>query len=103
MGKSLAELPPTSNSLRGHLLRCHYVIRLSKNLLIGSHSFIDATKYGWERVGSVLFPDKSLSKMPREYSITCGCKACTRNCVCRSVEVSCTEFCKCSESCKNPF
>ena len=77
------------------------VTQLSANLLMGTDVSIDATSYGWERIGSVLFPDKCLSNMPHEYYVTCGCSGCTINCGCRSMETLCAEYCKCGESCKN--
>ena len=100
MGKSLAELPPILSSLHGHLLLSPYFIFLSTSLLIGNTVSIDACSYGWEWMGSVFFPSKYLN-MPHEYYITCGCIGCTRNCGCRSVNVSCTEYCKCSNNCKS--
>ena len=103
MGKSLSELPPTSSCIHGHLRRCHYVVRLSTNLLIGREIIMDPTRYGWKRIGDVLFANKSFVLIPKEYFITCSCKACTKNCACRTLDVSCTEFCKCNENCKNPF
>ena len=101
MGKPLAELPPTSSCLHGHLLRSHYFIRLSTNLLIRNNVSIEPSFYGWSRTGSVLFPDKHLSNMPHEYYVTCGCSGCTRNCSCRAMDASCTEYCKCGDNCKN--
>ena len=101
MGNSLSELPPPSSSLHGHLLRLHYLISLSTSLLIGNTMSIDACSYGWERTGSVLFPSKYLLNMPHEYYITCGRSGCTRNCGCPSMDVSCTEYCKRGDNCKN--
>ena len=82
MGKSLAEPSPTSGSLHGHLLCLHYFMFLSTNFLIGGTLSIDACSYRWERISSVLFPNKYLLNMPHEYYITCGCCGCTRNCGC---------------------
>ena len=39
-----------------------------------------------------------------ESATVCGFKACTKNVfVVITLEVSCTEFCKCNENCKKPF
>ena len=56
--KSLAELPPSSSCINGHLLRCHYFVRLLANLLIGRGTTIEVISYGWQRIESVLYPDK---------------------------------------------
>ena len=101
LGKSLAELPPSSSCINGHLLRCHNFVRLLANLLTGRGTAMEVTSYGWQRIESVLYPDKCLLFMPREYHTTCKCSACTRNCGCRSLQILCTEYCKCGDNCKS--
>ena len=50
---SLMDMPPTSFSLAGHLLRCHYVIRQCLLLLDKGFS-------GDIKIGGVIVPDKQL-------------------------------------------
>ena len=99
--RSLTELPPTSDCLQGHLLRCHYVIRLCTTLLESDKFTIQPISFGWIKKGSVLCADKCFSSMPADYFVTCGCSTCVRNCRCRMKDVQCTEYCKCGDRCNN--
>ena len=101
MGKSLVEPSPTLGLLHGHLLCLHYFMFLSTNLLIGSTVSIDVCSCRLERISSVLFPNKYLLNMPHEYYITCGCSGCPGNPGCCSMDILCTEYCKCANNCKN--
>ena len=101
MGKSLAEPSPTSGLLHGHLLCLHYFMFLSTNFLIGSTVSIDVCPCRWERISSVLFPNKYLLNMPHGYYITRGCSGRSGNCGCCSMYVLCTEYCKRGNNCKN--
>ena len=100
-GKSLHQLPPTSESINGHLLRSHYMVQLCTNLIDYRQFLLNPRDYGWKQEGSVLFPGKCLKLMPDEYYTTCSCVACARNCGCRFKDVQCTEYCRCGDRCNN--
>lgn len=97
---SLIDLPPTSSSLAGHLLRSYYVIRQYIQLLDNDFEK-DIKRFGWlETEEGTLIPDKELLPLPDYYTVTCGCqKTCKGNCKCRRIGTDCTEFCACRATC----
>ena len=100
--KGLSELPPTSYSLHGYLLRSHYFVNfclspeqsdIHQNNLIPS-----PLNFGWKRVNGILLPQKYLRIMPSQYVTRCSCKkGCTKKCGCKPEQ--CTEYCKCQDCC----
>ena len=70
--KTLYDLPPTSQSLQGHLERCYYVINESLNLLSNAKS-LEPTVYSWESFEAYLLPSKREVTLPSECIIVCGC------------------------------
>ena len=99
--KSITDIPPTSASIHGHLMRCHYVVFILSHLLDPTKLLdINPIFYGWERTASVLTPIKWLSFLPEAYATRCGCKKkCTLRCKCHRLEANCTEVCQCGNSC----
>ena len=96
-GKSINNLPPTSSSLKGHLLRCHYFANMCLSLLNFRDFNLLPTNYGWSYLNGMLTADKNLSIMPAEFLTKCGCKkSCTKNCGCERRGMTC----KC-ENCEN--
>jgi len=84
--KTLTELPPTSSTIRGHLLHCHYFVRVCVTLLDLETSELS---------------EKIQTSIPEEYTLTCACKkGCTRGCSCKRNEEQCIEHCKC-QNCSN--
>ena len=73
--KTISELPPTSASLMGHMLRSHYFVYIHR-ILYHPQKFInlDAMNYGWERDNGLLTPAKFYNRLPVEYTVACGCK-----------------------------
>ena len=100
--KGLSELPPTSYSLHGHLLRCHYFVNFCLSLEqsdIHQNNLIPSPlNFGWKRVNGILLPQKYLRNMPSHYVNRCSCKkGCTKICGCKPEQ--CTEYCKCQDCC----
>ena len=92
--KILYDLPPTSQSLQGHLERSYYVINESLNLLSKAKS-LEPTAYDWEGFEAYLLPSKREITIPSEYTIVSGCnKGCKGRCNCSKNDVPCTEFCQ---------
>ena len=99
--KTLTELPPTSSTIRGHLLRCHYFVRVCVTLLDLETSELSPLNFGWKQVNGMLLPEKNQTSIPEEYTLTCACKkGCTRGCSCKRNEEQCIEHCKC-QNCSN--
>ena len=100
-GKSLTELPPSSLAIHGHLLRCKYAYKLASSLLDSDQFFLKPIEYGWQDLNSVLFPEKLQRVLPKEYMTVSGCqKGCTGRCKYKKSEFgTCTDFCKCNNSC----
>ena len=81
--KSLSELPPTSYSLHGHLLRSHYFVNfcltLEQLFLHNNKSIHTPLNFGYKSVNGILLPDKYLRIMPTQYVTRCSCKkGCTK-------------------------
>ena len=61
--KGLSELPPTSYSLHGHLLRSHYFVNFCLSLEqsdIHQNNLIPLPlNFGWKRVNGILLPQKN--------------------------------------------
>ena len=101
--KVLSELPPTSYSRHGHLLRSHYFanfcLNLEQSLLHDYISIHSLLNFGWKSVNDILLPNKYLHIMPTQYVTRCSCnKGCTKVCGCKPEH--CTEYCKC-QGCDN--
>jgi hypothetical protein len=99
--KTLSDLPPTSSTIEGHLLRSHYFISVCLGLLDITKENPQPLNYGWRLSNGLLVPEQRLLPMPVQFTITCGCsKGCKKGCSCRKQEELCTEYCKC-QSCEN--
>ena len=100
--KQIADLSPTSVSIRGHLKRCYYVTYMCINLL-KSRELLDPLSYGWHVFDGGFYPDQQIVTLPVEYTILCNCATkCTGRCRCLKNELSCTKFCRCFDSnCSN--
>ena len=101
---SVFTLPPTSYSIRmGHIPRWWYLYKVCSNLPTSTFDHLEATDYGWDNVDGDLFANKYLNIVPDELVITCSCRTgCTGNrCSCKKNGSKCTDYCKCSNNCKN--
>ena len=93
----LEKLPPTSGSIRLHILRAYLQYT------------VDAAEYGYCQDEDELTPQIVLDgSLPDDFPMPCSCLKCARANVCACIlkNVSCCEFCKCGshpEDCKNPM
>ena len=99
---SLINLPPTSNSIKGHLYRCFFIIQQQTSIFNRIEYHADPCKFGWVVDSDAVFrPDKMLLSMPEHYTIRCGCKSkCSKRCKCKNTKIDCTEFSKCKGFCE---
>lgn len=104
-----SELPPTSKETRLHILRELYATHQMINGL-SSDQNIDPLLYGFEVEDDLLMPKKGRNPIPEEFTVKCECFKCSskQSCSCRSKQIRCCSFCKCSSvsdtpGCRNPF
>ena len=94
--KALNELPPTSSTIHGHLLKSHYFVYLCSNLLDS------CSKILWMDLRKLAVTSKQEFCHRTIYLTTkwhCK-KGCTRNCGCKRALEKCTEYCNCT-NCEN--
>ena len=70
---SYLNLPPSSHSLRGHIQRCHFVVRQGISLLDGITE-LDPCDFGWAEVDGYILPEKQLLPLPAYFLVRCGYK-----------------------------
>ncbi len=102
--KTFTDLPPTSHSAKGHILRVFYAANIQLNCLTTSN--LDPMNFGFYKDDDglikatdyqVLFPDDLL--------LFCNCGKCaTKKCPCRNAGQPCCVYCRCTfvNNCKNP-
>ena len=91
--KRLSELPPTSHSLHGHILRSHHFINFCLSLEHNDVNMQSPLDFAWKLVHGMLVPDKYLRILPKKYVNRCSCKkGCKKGCGCKPE--LCTEYCK---------
>ena len=108
--KALNELPPTSGTICGYLMRSHYFVYLCSNLLDSSSNILKPAMdgsmdqwsyYGWIINNGLLAPTKNFATIPSYLTTKCCCKkGCTKNWGCNRTFEKCTEYCD-STNCKN--
>ncbi len=104
---SFADLPPTSFSLKGHIMRAHYSVYQQLHCL--DDDSLDPHHYGFEEDDGLLIPITYHQLLPDNLPLDCNCGKCATNrCPCRKQGVPCISFCKCKQvlgenlPCKNP-
>ena len=60
----IEELPPTSKSIRLHILRSFYVVYTQINCLNKYARQLNPTEYGWNQEDDLLLPEKVLILLP---------------------------------------
>ena len=106
----IEDLPPTSRSAKGHLLRSFFYTYLQHHCLDKMVVHLDPCEFGFEVKENILVPQTNLKKYPSDFIGACNCEKCAKcSCTCRVNNVSCCSFCKCSSvngsnaACRNPF
>ena len=105
---SIEKFPPTSASIREHILRAYLQTYMWVHAPFVSHTEIDPLLYGYEcdDEGSLAPKLSEKPAIPDDFPAPCNCLKCaTKVCPCRKREISCCQYCKCDagDSCKNPF
>ena len=94
--KVLNELPPTSSTIYGNLLRSHYFMYLCSNLLGSFSKHLEPTNYGWAIETELLVPINKFTTVPSGFTTNCHCKkGYKKNCRCKSTFEKCKEYCDC--------
>lgn len=106
----IEDLPPTSRSAKGHLLRSYFYTYLQQHCMDDMVVRLDPCEFGFDVIEDDLVPEKNLKKYPDDFVGACSCLKCAKSsCICRENELTCCSFCKCKSvegsdsSCKNPF
>ena len=99
-------IPPTSDGLRLHIMRCNYQVREWKKSTDGKHILGDPEGFGWKKTDSQL-QIKWMTKRPAPDEVleftTCACKktnCATNQCQCFALNLEYMELCTC-RSCSN--
>lgn len=109
-GKTLAitQLPPTSASIRLHILRAFYIVHTQNRCLEKNVTSLNPLLFGYKEENGCLIPRSVTSIFPstEELVPSCKCAKCSRkqNCCCRAAGISCCSFCNCrtTDQCNNP-
>ncbi|XP_031784055.1 uncharacterized protein LOC107981544 [Nasonia vitripennis] len=105
---SILDLPPTSNSIKLHILRAFYATFEHMNLLNAECPKLDPLEFGYIQQEEHLIPIKVAVSFPPMDELVPNCNStnCSRKtCLCRSAGLSCISFCICRSTgvCKNPY
>ncbi|CAH1154985.1 unnamed protein product [Phaedon cochleariae] len=99
-------LPPTSDALRLHLLRCHYQVNVWENAHHARPEVMDPESYGWRLHQDEYIPIlMTLEPVPKACTdiLTCNCLShcLTTMCTCKKNGLTCTKLCHRSHQCLN--
>ena len=102
--KTILDLPPTSRSIKGHILRAFYGTYLQLHCLDSPQ--LDPQSFGFSQVDGIMQPDRLQVLLPDDFPMPCNCTSCaTKRCHCRQLDMTCCPYCGCQASnkgCKNP-
>ena len=106
---SLEKMPPTSHTIKVHILRAYYATYVMTSILSANTTELIPLLYGFEEEDEPLHPDNAIRSIPEEYAVHCTCLKCaTERCACRNSDVPCCQLCKCQSMgdekvcCKHP-
>uniref|UniRef100_A0A6P7FZ99 Uncharacterized protein LOC114325789 n=1 Tax=Diabrotica virgifera virgifera TaxID=50390 RepID=A0A6P7FZ99_DIAVI len=93
----IENLPPTSNSIKLHILRAFYVVHIQTNVLNSAMDELDPTSYGFFMDDNLLMPQKVhiLIPLAEKLPAGCNCSVCGPRCNCRRLKILCCTFCAC--------
>ena len=105
---AIEDLPPTSNSIRLHILRAFFIVYSHINCLNPDTLQLNPLVFGFEEEGEFLMPAKVKALLPpiSELVPSCTCKKCKKKtCICVVNKIPCCKFCGCFEGkeCCNEF
>ena len=100
------KLPPTESAIRKKVIRSHYVANIWFQAEKSHMDYLNPIEYGWESTDDG-FLTPELTDYPAvpnvivEMSLRhCKTPCITNRCVCKKVELKCTQMCLC-QYCKN--
>ena len=101
-GLSLIELPLTSPSIFGRLLRSHLIIHQCL-ILLNTIEKSNVQEFGRiEAEDGCFIPDKCLPPITCYFTVNSECKkGCSQRSQCLFADIKCTEFCVCRVTCKD--
>ena len=100
---TIVDLPPTSCSVRGHILRAFYGMYLQLHCL--DNAELNPFEFGFYQDDGALLPYRKQALLPDDFPLPCRCTACaTKCCPCRQNEIKCCPYCSCqatNKGCRN--
>ena len=102
--KTILDLPPTSCTVEGHILRSFHGTYIQMHCL--ESPLLDPINFGCIESDGSLQPHRLQVLLPEDFPMPCTCMACaTSRCSCRKVGIGCCPYCKCKSvektNCKN--
>lgn len=103
---SFDNLPPTSKSIRLHILRAFYATYYQIHCLNTQITELNPISFGYKKDGDDLIPERIENIFPttEELVPACKCVKCsTKSCSCVAAGIPCCSFCSCKKAntCKN--
>lgn len=102
--KTILDLPPTSRSVKGHILRAFYGTYLQLHCL--DNAELNPCEFGFYQDYCALLPERMQLLLPNDFPLPCKCSACaTQRCPCRQNQITCCPYCSCQANntgCRNP-
>ncbi len=102
--KKLIELPCSSNEIQQNIRRAYLQARMWIEAPFGNvMDMVDPENFGYDgHLAPVLFdPPYRPLDVPEPCSTHTSCVR--TSCKCRQNNISCSEYCKCGDACKNPY
>ncbi|OXU22397.1 hypothetical protein TSAR_010977, partial [Trichomalopsis sarcophagae] len=105
---STENLPPTSATMRLHILRAFYIVNLQTKCLLEKNSPLNVLAFGFKKENDLLIPEIVTILLPpiNDLVPSCNCKVCSRKtCCCVAAEIECCSFCFChrDKTCQNKY
>ena len=106
-GRSIDNIPPTSEALKMHTLRSSYIAgHVWGQSTLQNQILPEPNAWGWREVDGKFFPHSTT--LPEAAAgirdlVKCSCnpeKGCKGRCKCVQSELQCTELCRCKGHCE---
>ena len=92
--KTILSLPPTSHSIKEHILRAFYRMYMQLHCL--EKVYLDPRNFGYNTADGILEPERHQILIPDDFPLPCKCISCATNrCICRQNEALCCQYCRC--------
>ena len=103
----IERFPPTTDSIRQHIIRAYFQCFKWFNSLSFDDVVIDPLDYGYYLDEDEMVPILSTKpSLPKDFPHPCTCKKCAKGtvCKCRVLNIACCQNCKCqaNSDCRNP-